>query len=195
MTKPQNAVNQLFNNPSLRSILLKARIPLSILAGALLLTQIDRAWFWPGICVAALGSLFQLWCFSCINTHRELARNGPYMYIRNPMYVARFILFLGFILLTGNLVLVGLYTVLYAYYMVNRVEREEEKLREIFGAPYAEYCATVPRFFPNFRPYPGGGRLLFFSWEFFQRQHGVTNALVVLGAFAVCWFATFVLRA
>jgi len=41
------------------------------------------------------------------------------------------------------------YTVIYYFYMVNRVKREEAHLRAVLGAPYAEYCAAVRRFLPD----------------------------------------------
>lgn len=38
-----------------------------------------------------------------------------------------------------------------AFYVV--IFREEAVLREAFGAPYEDYCARVPRFFPNLALY------------------------------------------
>jgi protein-S-isoprenylcysteine O-methyltransferase Ste14 len=183
-------VNALFNDPTLRRALLRVRLPLGLLAVATLLVFVDPAWFWTGVGVSAVGALFQLWCFSCIKTHQELAVNGPYAFIRNPMYLARLLLLGGALLLTGSLVLVLAFAALYYLYMVNRVRREEARLREIFGEPYAEYCAAVPRFVPRFRRYPAGS-VWFFRLEFFRRQHGLQNALGVLTFYLACYVSAF----
>lgn len=190
MPRLLDRVNVLFNDPTLRRALLRVRLPLGLLAVATLLVFIDSAWFWIGLGVSAVGALFQLWCFSCIKTHQELAVNGPYAFIRNPMYIARLLLLGGALLLTGNLWVVLGFAALYYLYMVNRVRREEVGLREIFGEPYAEYCAAVPRFVPRLRRYPGGS-VWFFRLEFFRRQHGLQNALSVLGFYVACYVSAF----
>ncbi len=104
-------VHDLFNHPRLRSVLLRLRLPLGLVAGVLLVLSIAPEWFWPGLVVSAAGALFQLWCFSCIHTQHELAVNGPYMFVRNPMYLARFLLILGIVLMTGSLWLTAAYVV------------------------------------------------------------------------------------
>ena len=186
------AIHDLFNHPKLRKVFLTLRIPLSLGAIVLLLFHIDPVWFPWGLAVSAVGALFQLWCFGCIKTHKILAVEGPYMFMRNPMYVARFILVLGAVLFTGNLWVVGVFVVLYALYAVNRVRREEAKLKVIFAEDYAAYCRDVPRFRPTLKRFRLAG-LRCFEWDFFQRNHGLVNLAGVLVFYALSYVWEFVL--
>ena len=59
-------VHRLFNNPVLRSLLLKLRVPLGLLACVLLIRHINPQWFLPGVLVSGSGALLQLWCFGSL---------------------------------------------------------------------------------------------------------------------------------
>jgi hypothetical protein len=73
------------------------------LAGlAILIRRSPDEWFWPGFGVSVFGAVMQWWCFSCIMTSKELAVNGPYSFVRNPMYLSRFFLVLGGVVMIGN---------------------------------------------------------------------------------------------
>ena len=170
------------------------RMPLGLLAAVLLVTQIRMEWFLPGLAVSAAGAILQWWCFACIRTGKELAVNGPYRLIRNPMYIARCLLILGCFIFTGRLWAVLAFVGLYYFYMVNRVRREEQKLAAVFGDDYREYCRGVGRFLPSGRPY-SGGKFAYFSKECFLRNHGQWNILAVLCFYAVCAWVAFWPRA
>jgi protein-S-isoprenylcysteine O-methyltransferase Ste14 len=186
-------VHRLFNNETARRVLVKLRLVLGLASiAAMAYFLMKREWFWPGLAVSAFGAVMQWWCFSCIMTSKELATNGPYVFVRNPMYLSRFFLVLGGVIMTGNLWLIAALVVVYHLYMVNRVRREEKKLAGIFGAPYEEYCRTVPRFVPSFTK-RSAGKPLFFSWTCFQRNSGVVNIIAVLAVYAALivwwWYA------
>lgn len=183
-------INDFFNNYTLRKRLLALRVPIALLLFVVLLMYIDRHWFWPGLIVSVVGMLLQLWVFGCIRTQEKLAVNGPYMFVRNPMYIARFLLILGFVLMTGVLWLLPVFAVVYYFYMVNRVEREEPVLQEKFGGDYLQYCKHVPRFVPRLKPYPEG-RFWYFRAGNFKRQHGLENLLVFLVLYVICYVVAF----
>jgi hypothetical protein len=65
------------------------------------------------------------------------------------------------------------YVVVYYFYMVNRVKREEAHLRAVLGAPYLEYCAAVRRFVPG-RPYRDNP-VLYWNWALLRQNHGWAN--------------------
>ncbi len=184
-------IHKIFNNPLLRSILLKLRLPLGIAIFVLLIFHIDPDSFWPGLAVSAFGAVFQLWCFSSLKTQKILAVHGPYVFVRNPMYLARFFLMLGPLIMTGHLWVSITFTVLYYFYMVNRVKREEVKLKGIFGQPYEDYCKKVNRFMPSFKNAEWKS-ILFFNWSFFQRNHGVINILIVIICYTILYYFTFI---
>lgn len=184
------SINDLFNNLRLRKTLLAARVPIALVLAVVLVLNLDRAWFWPGLAVSALGMLLQLWVFGCIKTREVLAVNGPYMFVRNPMYIARFLLVAGLILMTGYPWLLVVFAPVYYLYMVNRVKREEPVLVEAFGDAYRDYRDHVPRFVPALHPYPRG-RFAFFSMENFRRQHGLVNLLVFSVFYVACYIVTY----
>jgi len=187
------SINDVFNNVTLRKTLLALRMPVALVLLAVLLLTVDPHWYWPGLVVSLVGMLLQLWVFGCIRTREVLAVNGPYMFVRNPMYIARFLLIFGLVLMTGIPWLLLVYVPLYYLYMVNRVKREEPVLQEAFGGKYLEYCKHVPRFVPALNPYPEG-RFFYFRASNFRRQHGTANFLVFLGVYILCYVAAFHFR-
>jgi protein-S-isoprenylcysteine O-methyltransferase Ste14 len=74
---------------------------------------------------------------------QRLVVEGPYRYVRNPLYVTDFSLILGASLLTQSWALI-LLAALYLAQLALQVPLEERELRERFGAPYRRYCDLVP---------------------------------------------------
>ena len=185
-------VHGFFNHPALRRTLVRARVPLFIALGLALLWYAQRDWFLPALAVSLVGEAIQLWCFASLQKNQVLAANGPYAVVRNPMYLGRYFLLLGMLLLTGNVWLLAGFSIVYYFYMVNRVRREEALLARTFGEAFARYCAAVPRFVPRLRPHPGG-RITFFDWETFVRNHGLRNLAQVAVFYALAGYFAFYL--
>ena len=82
---------------------------------------------------------------------QRLVLEGPYRYVRNPLYVTDFLLILGTALLCGNWFLISL-AVLYLLQLALQLPLEERELRRRFGAQYRRYCQLVPRFVPRLQP-------------------------------------------
>jgi len=186
-----NIVHDIFNNKRARSILLKLRYPICLVCLIILIPQIKPAWFLPGFIISLFGELIQLWCFASLDKNKTLAAKGLYMLMRNPMYIGRFFLLLGCLVLTGNIWVVLVFAVLYYFYMVNRVKREEAKLRVVFGQVYEDYCRDVNRFVPSFK---GSDRrsLWFFKWDLLLENNGHWNLLAVLVCYIVFYFLAFI---
>jgi protein-S-isoprenylcysteine O-methyltransferase Ste14 len=135
----------LFQHSGLRSWLVKLRLPLFIVVLMLLAPFVRHDWLLAGFTVSMVGELIQLWCFASLDKNATLTARGPYSMVRNPMYLGRFFILLGFLMLLGNGWLLLAYAVVYWLYMDARVRREEAHLRPIFGAAYEDYCRTVRR--------------------------------------------------
>lgn len=130
------------------------RVPLMTVAVVAVVGFIhDKSAFWIGAPVAVLGELMQMWAASHLHKDERLTVSGPYSYVRNPMYIGRFILGLGFFLMTQNPYLVAAYVILFAIYANLRVGREERRLREIFSPNYQRYCSEIRRWLPSLKPY------------------------------------------
>ena len=82
---------------------------------------------------------------------QRLVVEGPYRYVRNPLYVTDFALILGTALLTNVPFLFPL-AVLYAAQLALQLPLEERELRRRFGTRSSRYCRLVPRFVPRLRP-------------------------------------------
>src|SRR5918998_623693 len=82
---------------------------------------------------------------------QRLVVEGPYRYLRNPLYVTDFSLILGTALLCGKWALV-LLAALYLLQLALQLPLEERELRQRFGASYRRYCQLVPRFVPKLHP-------------------------------------------
>ena len=124
---------------------------------------------WPmrtiGLALAVAGVALLLVCFAGFVAARgtpapvapteQLVVEGPYRYVRNPMYVAVLTIVLGQTLWHASLWLV-LYGALAWAVMATFVRLyEEPALSARFGSDYATYRAAVPAWIPRVRPWPG----------------------------------------
>lgn len=187
-------IHSFFNHPGLRKFWLKARFIIVLVAIAFMTQLADPKWFWIGLTISLLGEFFQLWCWSTLRTSKSLAYLGPYSMVRNPMYLGRYFIVLGVILLAGmpGVWFIIPYTLIYGFYMVNRVRREEKKLTEMFGEDYLDYCSKVNRFLPSFRGF-NPDTVFSWNWDTFHENHGVMNLVGLLAIYAIFYLFIFVL--
>lgn len=82
----------------------------------------------------------------------NLVTTGPFVHVRNPIYLALALFLFALALGMGHwgAVLVGL--PIYALATWLRVRSEEAVLRATFGKSFDAYAQRVPRFVPNFLP-------------------------------------------
>lgn len=83
---------------------------------------------------------------------KELIVTGLYRFVRNPLYIA------GVLVLAGEAILfqsLGIFIYCLVMFVVFNVHvlMEESLLGEKFGARYEQYCKSVPRWIPRFKPY------------------------------------------
>jgi protein-S-isoprenylcysteine O-methyltransferase Ste14 len=184
------SVHAIFNHPGLRAVWAKTRVVMALAFVAAILWLMDPRWLLPGFLVSMLGEFIQLWCFASLNKQVDLACNGPYTVVRNPMYLGRFFILLGAIMLLGNPWVILAYVIVYYFYMVNRVKREEARLRVALGAPYEDYCTKVNAFLPT-RRYPGS-TFAYWNWKLLVQNHGWANLAGTLvfwiAAAAIAWW-------
>jgi hypothetical protein len=179
-------LQDLFSNEPLRNSLKRTRYLLAVILAVPLARYMQPAWFPAGVSISLFGQLIQAWCFACLVKNREVCIRGPYLLVRNPMYLGRYFLILGFVCLTGSAVAIAAYTVLYYPYMLFRVKREERRLRRRHGEEFERYCREVRRFLPSVRRL-GDPAVLFFDWGRFLDNHGHWNLLGTLAAFGILY--------
>ena len=188
-----NAIHRLMNRDDVRAAAFKLRYPLSVVVLLVIAWFANPEWFWIGLGTSVVGELLQVWCFACLQKNLILTMRGPYLLVRNPMYLGRYLLILGVVILTGSWIAIAAYTVLYYLYMYNRVIREEVRLAASFGHDLQHYYSRVNRFVP------GAGlfnRLdfFFFDWQLFLKNNAHWNLLSVVVMYGFIYLYLFTLR-
>ena len=180
-------VHNLFNHPGLRKLFLGLRYPIVIVLVILLAIVMKPEMLIIGFLISMFGEFIQVWSFASLVKNEELTARGPYVMVRNPMYLGRYFLVLGVIILPGDIYIAVIYTVFYYFYMVNRVKREESRLAKLLGQPYQTYCQRTNPFWPAF------SNLLdkdvwFWSWRVCFMNNGHWNFLSAIIVWAIIYF-------
>ncbi|MER9433420.1 isoprenylcysteine carboxylmethyltransferase family protein [Mesorhizobium sp. M0011] len=108
-----------------------------------------------GIALILIGIGGRLWSILYIGGRKsaEVVATGPYSVMRNPLYFFSTVAAVGIGTQTGSAIVAVASAVLCAAAFHIVTLREERHLTTVLGAPYKEYVARVPRFFPNPRLY------------------------------------------
>jgi protein-S-isoprenylcysteine O-methyltransferase Ste14 len=112
-----------------------------------------------GFVFVALGESIRFWSSGLLLKTKELMTAGPYRYTRNPLYLGRFLILTGVIImvnLPNYMSLVGLvfgWAWFLGVYMRRKERVEPARLRQEHGEAYDRYFDAVPALFPTFRPY------------------------------------------
>lgn len=129
-----------------------------ILIALLLARPTAQSFFW-GIVLMIIGELVRLWGVShaggATRTRHvgapELITSGPFGHVRNPLYIGNMFMYTGAAVIANFWMpwLVLLVWLFFGtqYYLI--VKLEEDKLNDLFGDAYRDYCRQVPRFLPR----------------------------------------------
>ncbi len=81
----------------------------------------------------------------------RLVTDGPYAFIRHPMYFGSLLIGTGVIAALYELWIIPIfYAGCFAIYFP-QIRKEEKRLQATFGDEYSDYCRRTPQYFPNFR--------------------------------------------
>ena len=123
--------------------------------------------FIPGALITLAGALVRVWAAGHLTRDQRLAVSGPYQYTRNPFYLGRFLVLIGFALMSGlsfsgtsqnaGWILWAIFAVAVGFfffgYMPRKERREGGRLAKLFGEQFEKYRASVPSLFPRVTPY------------------------------------------
>ena len=79
----------------------------------------------------------------------NLVISGPYILVRNPMYLGSFMIGAGFVLIVWPWWSLPIFAWLFYMRFNQQVIKEEEMLMKIFGDKYKDYCKRTSRGFPS----------------------------------------------
>jgi protein-S-isoprenylcysteine O-methyltransferase Ste14 len=80
---------------------------------------------------------------------QRLVTYGIFGWMRNPLYVGNFLIWIGFVIISGVWWFLPVAVILFAIEYSLIVSYEEGVLESIFGREYLEYKKTTPRWFPR----------------------------------------------
>jgi protein-S-isoprenylcysteine O-methyltransferase Ste14 len=165
----------------------RLRVPLgfAIAAAVLYLARPTGTLILIGLPIALAGAVLRALAAGVIRKDAMLTTSGPYAWTRNPLYLGSFLLGLGFAIMSGSWIAAVLIILPSFVIYPNVIRNEEAHLARLFPDQFREYCATVPRFFPRFRPGPKS-----FSSKQYLANREYQTALgfaVMLGIFIVKW--------
>jgi protein-S-isoprenylcysteine O-methyltransferase Ste14 len=117
----------------------------------------DR-WNWlAGFVLIAIGEAIRLGGVAAAGTVtrrrsrtvQRLVTYGIFSWMRNPLYVGNFLIWMGFTVISGVLWFLPVAIVLFAIEYTLIVRYEEGVLESIFGEEYLRYKARTPRWIPR----------------------------------------------
>jgi protein-S-isoprenylcysteine O-methyltransferase Ste14 len=80
---------------------------------------------------------------------QRLVTYGIFRWVRNPLYVGNFLIWMGFVVISGVWWFIPVAIVLFAIEYTLIVRYEEGVLESIFGQEYLDYKKTTPRWVPR----------------------------------------------
>ena len=99
--------------------------------------------------IVMVGLLIRVWAAGVLEKNGPLCIDGPYRYVRHPLYLGSFVAAVGFAVMMnviwGWILILPLFVVLYATQVVS----EERHLRSLYGPAHAEFASAVPAIIPR----------------------------------------------
>nr|MBP7323803.1 isoprenylcysteine carboxylmethyltransferase family protein [Deltaproteobacteria bacterium] len=157
------------------------------MALAVLLASPTPASIVVGTVIVCIGEAIRIWAAGHLMRKQVLATSGPYAYVRDPLYLGRFFLVIGFCVMGWGYCLLLLPVALgifFLSYMPRKYQKEMKWLEDLFGEEYRRYVASVKSLIPRLTPYPYSDRK---RWSFSLLWHENREQyflLIVLAVFA-----------
>jgi protein-S-isoprenylcysteine O-methyltransferase Ste14 len=132
-------------------------IPLLLYARPSLLTMLI------GLLIAAIGEYLRFWGVSYAGSETRttkvgagnLATQGPFAYLRNPLYAGNILIYFGISIMANSLFpylqIIALLFFYIQYHFI--IEEEEDFLRSKYKEKYDDYFKSVNKFLPKTSPY------------------------------------------
>jgi len=127
--------------------------------------------FFTGLAFVFLGIAARLWASGHIKKNKALATDGPYTFVRHPLYVGNITLGFGFALASSLWWSLPLLIIILLIFYPHAIHREDENLHRMFKKDWEQWRketrALIPRI-SHYRTAKGG------NWSFLQslRQNG-----------------------
>lgn len=136
--------------------------------------------YYIGLVFIVLGMWIRMWASGHVKKNKVLATDGPYAYVRHPLYVGNILLLLGFVLAAQLIWGAVLLVVFLWFYYPTAIDYEDHKLHNLFGEEWERWRLNTKALIPT-RPQAGSARLSGKSnWSFKQSLMQNGEPLIVL---------------
>ncbi|MCP1727160.1 protein-S-isoprenylcysteine O-methyltransferase Ste14 [Natronospira proteinivora] len=137
------------------------------------------AFYWVGFGTATVGMLIRLWASGHVKKNKELATDGPYAYVRHPLYVGNILLLAGFCIASQLWWSVPVMLAFLWFYYPTAISYEDRKLRQLFGDQWEQWSANTRALLPRFQ----GRGFRFGGWSL--RQSLMSNGEPLIIAYVI----------
>jgi len=127
--------------------------------------------FFTGLAFVFLGIAVRLWSSGHIKKNKALATDGPYAFVRHPLYVGNITLGFGFALASSLWWSLPLLILILLIFYPQAIRREDENLHRMFKKDWEQWHKRTPALIPRLSHYRDAQAG---SWSFMQslRQNG-----------------------
>jgi len=121
-----------------------------------------------GFLIVVCGEFIRLWGVAIAGSETRttgpvggtyLITQGPFSFVRNPLYVGNMLMYFGVGLMSNTPILATSALLFFFFQYSLIVSLEEEYLVRTFAGEYVKYTKAVPRFIPTLSRYQGGNTL------------------------------------
>jgi protein-S-isoprenylcysteine O-methyltransferase Ste14 len=164
-------------------------------AAIILLVIIAQPKFWSlivGGSIVLAGELIRVWATGHLKRNQEVTTSGPYAYLRDPLYLGRLFLLIGFCVMAGRYGLflflpVGICVFAYSY-MPRKYKKEMARLERHFGGEYVQYSSYCRSLIPRLKAYAGADNRKWSGSLFWHENREQYFILIVVSIFAAIIF-------
>lgn len=146
--------------------------------------------YYIGLLFIVPGMWIRMWASGHVKKNKVLATDGPYAYVRHPLYVGNILLLVGFVLASQLIWGAVLVVVFLWFYYPPAIDYEDRKLHNLFGEEWERWRLNTKALIPT-PPQAGSARLHGNSnWSFKQSLMQNGEPLIVL-LVIVCAYVLF----
>jgi protein-S-isoprenylcysteine O-methyltransferase Ste14 len=141
--------------------------------------------FWVGAVIALLGILVRLYASGFVMKNKELATDGPYAFVRHPLYTGNILMLVGFCLANGQIWpwLVGAFFLWFWY--PTAISYEDNKLERIFDDSWRAWSANTPALMPR---RVSGNQSSENHWSFIKSMRQNWEPVIVVYSLVCLWW-------
>ena len=141
--------------------------------------------FWVGAVIALLGILVRLYASGFVMKNKELATDGPYAFVRHPLYTGNILMLVGFCLANGQIWpwFVGAFFLWFWY--PTAISYEDNKLERIFDDSWRAWSANTPALMPR---RVSGNQSSENHWSFIKSMRQNWEPVIVVYSLVCLWW-------